>query len=66
VFDSIEILQYHSASGDRLFCVPGGVTGDQLVDAVRAYLGADLSMLDYPAGILVLAVLVQTHPCGKT
>jgi hypothetical protein len=66
VYDGIQIIQYHASSSERLVCAPAAVTGTELVDAVRGYLEADPTILDYPAGVLVLRALVWAFPCGKT
>jgi hypothetical protein len=65
VYDGIQVIQYHSPAADRLICTPAAVTGTELVDAVRGYLDAEPSTLNFPAAILVLRAFMWAFPCGK-
>ena len=66
IYDGVEIVQYHAPSTQRLMCPPAGASRTELLDAVRGYMEAEPSLLDYPAAILVLRAFVWAFPCDRT
>jgi len=65
VYDGVQITQYHAPASERIICTPAAVSGTELVDAVRGYLDAEPSLLNYPAALLVLRAFIWAFPCDK-
>ncbi len=52
------------AKGNRHFCVPDGVVGDQVTDVVCKYLVENPSQRHSEAGDIATAALLTTWPCA--
>ncbi|MDP1542419.1 MAG: Rap1a/Tai family immunity protein [Polycyclovorans sp.] len=61
VFDAYSVSE--KLTEQYSFCVPDGVTSNQLFDVVAKYLNGNPEHLHIPAGVLVYVSLQKAFPC---